>query len=684
MKKDKTIVSAYIAITVFVVFTCFLYGPYSLYLSNSEEFWFSLSDITRVILAVSAIAMIVSIAVLMIVPVKTGWFLCRVLLGIGLGLYIQGNYINISYGNGVMDGTPIQWQDYTRYGLADTAVWAACLAVPFVLEHILKKYKKQDLYKKAVIAIPVFLTVIQIPAFAVQLVSYKPESYSEITITKKGEFDLSPEDNTIIFVLDTMDEVYYQDFVKENPEYTKILEGFIHYDNTLSSGAHTTIGFPSMFTGIPFTKEDTYSKYKEEVWADSSPLKMLSSKGYDVGMYSEAILFSEVNADYFSNFNAQQASVGSWKYFARKVYQLVSARFFPHYLKKYVWMDTAEFDDAMEKSSNYSINDPRFISDYRENGISILKDDDKCVRVYHMRGAHKPYLVDGNGLKKEGAEREETVQGCFTMIGEYLESLKDLGLYDKSTIIITADHGDLHIAERPVFLFKEKDERGEYKTDHSPVSMFDLAVYLATQAGETLEKQQYGEDFRLLKENDIRERHMFLNTTGNSRSIIEEYVTESTADDSEALEIIHTYEDENGSDTPYKLGDALLFNADATGNRYAVEGFGINDGFRTRLKGSHALLSIPVENLPEDGDLRMTIKTAARSVPDLDTQILINGDERFHYVMDEAMLSQGIAVEFPVSLVEDNVINIEFMFPEINSEKQETLSLTSMVIEKVG
>ena len=189
-----------------------------------------------------------------------------------LGFFIQAR-INISYGNGVLDGETIDWSLYRRYGVIDTVVWILCLLFPFALDLFFKNKKK--LTGRILAALAVFLTVIQIPGFVVRLADYKPNANTSLMITTDGMFDISDKENVIIFVLDTMGENYYRDFIEDNPEYAENLDGFVHYDNTLASGARTFIGVPSMFTGIPFDRSVEYPDYLKKIWGGENPLRIL-------------------------------------------------------------------------------------------------------------------------------------------------------------------------------------------------------------------------------------------------------------------------------------------------------------------------------------------------------------------------------------------------------------------------
>ena len=248
-------------------------------------------------------------------------------------------------------------------------------------------------------ACSIAIVLMQVPAFIVQAFSWKPQTATGFSMTREKEFDLSQQENVVIFVLDTLDEAYYRDFLKENPEYEQQLDGFVHFSNTLASGARTTVGVPAMFTGIPFIRMESYNQYKEKVWGQANGLSLLHDSGYDVRVFSENVLFSEGCVDYVENFTREQAKVGSWVVLLKKLYKLDLYKFMPHYLKRFFLIDTADFDEAMAADELYVINDPKFWADYRKSGITLEEDLGKAVRVYHLRGTHPKYHLNRDGSR---------------------------------------------------------------------------------------------------------------------------------------------------------------------------------------------------------------------------------------------------------------------------------------------
>ena len=683
-KESKPIYACAIAVAVFFVFTFLFYGPLGLYLENAEELWFSLKDTLLVVGVVSAAVFLFIMIYVGLLPEKTLAFFTKLLFGFTLSLYVQGTLMNTNYG-GVLNGVAIEWEKYTVYGSCTLLVWVVCLLLPFMLPKI-KKIKAD----KVIMIAALFLTAVQIPALVVEWVNYTPNAQRDFIVSVDGEFDFGEKDNVVIITVDTLDEAYYKEFIDAHPKYTDNFKGFVHYDNTLASGAYTIIGVPSMLTGVPFKHESTYTQYIEKIWDSDNPVKHLNDAGYDVRIFTEETFFSPATMKYVSNFQPSSGKVGSYLILAKKLYKLASFKFSQHFLKRFFWMDTAEFTEAQGSDERYKTNDGIFYTNYQKSGITISKQYKKAFRYYLLNGVHSPYRLTADGVYGSATtSRQEQVEGVFTIIGKILSDMKAKGIYDSSTIIITCDHGQKHVGEHSCFLYKAPFCSEAYSTSHAPVSVFDLPVLLDQIAGGAKSENEYGTDFLLLKEDEERERHFFQNAKGTSKIEIDEYVTVSYAGDHDAMKLVSTHEDKNDADTPYVFGTELFFNRDATGNRYAFEGFGNNTGYRSILYGPYANLIIPIADVPEEGDLLVHFGLHSSSVKGTKYSVAANGTEVANGTVDKALISGGLQFKVPVSLFkDDNKLEIEFSFldvPEDEVEKEvnsrtETISLTDMTI----
>ena len=692
MENRKQSLITGIFISIFFAFTVLFYGPLSQYLPNAEELWFGLGDVLGIILPTSLVAVALAAVFFFIVPPEAAGFFLELFFGVSLALYVQGNYLRSNYGTGLMDGSEIDWSKYTAYGIFDIVLWVALIAAPFIAAWFLRD--KKGMIAKVLIVASLFLTAVQIPALAVQAASYQPNENASLKISTKEMFEVSPKENIIYFILDGVDDRYYQTYLSNNPDFADVLEGFVHYDNTLSSGARTTIGVPSMLTGIPYHRQCPYTEYVTDIYNGKTSLSALHDHGYHLGVYSESQLFSVESSKFISNFSEKGREVGSYYILMKKLYKLDLFKFLPHFMKKYVWFDTQEFDSAKEQENTYKENDAAFFESFNETRFMVKEEKDKVFQLYHLYGAHSPFVLTKDAKraeKKDGITREEQLEGVFKIVRTMLEDLKEKGLYNDATIVITADHGDKHIGEYPVLLVKRSGDTSEYSVSHAPASLFDMAIFLSELVGEELPDQKYGMRLEDLTEDMERERHMFRNKRGRDKGyVIQEYKTTARADERDKIEFVKQYEDPEDENTPYYLGTELSFTADATGNKYCLEGIGYNTGFRSRIFGPYAKFSFPIADLPSKGELvcRFDIRPTEK---EWNTVIEANGTEVFNGLIDRQMIKEGLEFTVPVSVFKkDNVLKLDFTFTDVPEEdleiedivkRTETLSLKSMVIE---
>ena len=689
-KERKKRIPILLAVVFFGVFTAAFYGPLSIFLENTGEFWFRLNDILPIIVVVSLASFAILFLIGILLPDKAYSVYVKLLFGIFLALYLQGTFINISYGTGVLDGTEIQWSNYVGYAVLDTLVWAVCIALPFVVSIFLK-----EKWTKAILLASIFLTVIQIPALTVDVLNYKPADKAYVTVTTEGMYELADEQNVIIIALDTMDEEYFTEYLDDHPDFTENLDGFVRYTNMMASSARTIVAVPSMLTGIPYVRNTTYSEYVDKIWSDENPLSALQKSGWDVRCFSESDFYGRGAADYVENIENGAEKVGSYRILGTKLYKLSGFRFAPHLLKRFFWLSTSDFDEAKVTNVAYVTDDAQFHRDFIErDGYSVSGSYDKAFRYYLLKGAHSAYTLTSDGLsQKKKTSRKEQIEGSFEIVKTMLTDLKEKGMYDSSLIILTADHGDLDKGEYMMFLYKAPDAHGPVTTSDVPASMFDLSGILYGIAGKSGKVSVYGEDIFSLTEDQIRERHFFYNTTNRSKIAIKEYVSYSHASDSESLELVETYIDSEDKDTPYTIGTKLSFDMDATANKYCTDGFGNTSGWLTRLYGPHAQIEIPIKDLPKKGSLSVDIGVG-KIYNSTSFIAYANGVQVFQNDSKDSanIKDKGIhfSIDIPTVFKDTDLLVLTFEFDEIDKSEMDlavgkrtrTISFTTLEINK--
>ncbi len=663
---------------VFLVFTFVFYGPLGLYLPNSEDIWVPLKYIFLVVSVVSFAAVLLMIVLLLILPEKLRKIYVLLIYGGAIGIYIQGA-INIKYGSGVLDGSTIDWSQYNTYGIIDSFVWLFCLALPFIVCII-----SREKGSKILIYAALFLTAVQIPAMIMQLANYKPYKNKDLVITTDGIFEFGNKDNVLIIIPDTLDDEYTSRFLSDHPDYKETLRGFTNYRDNISSGARTTIAIPTLLTGIPFEYESSYSEYVDSVWRSDNPLKLAANKGVDVRVYSKSQFFAPSICDYVQNISMGGVGLGSFDALGRKIYKITGYTYFPHYLKRWFVIDTESFDDLKNSSVNkYKEDDVKFYNLLKENGVKISDSYDSAIRVYHMRGPHPPYHLDENGEFVENETDVDTqTAGVFHILEDLFSMMKEKGIYDDATIVITGDHGDIDLSAHSSLLVKMPGNNADYTESYGKSSGFDIPVLLYDHIGEKPINQTYGMKLADIENEAARERHFFRNETGSMQLTVNEYVSTGSVNE---LELFREHIDQRPVEN-YIWGTELSFLLDATANKYCTKGFKGTSGFQTFMRGSNSVMEFPLDSIHEEGNLLIDFDLAETITEDLPFKILING--KSYYEGNTGKLPENLTVVAPmdeiVQTLSDNKLIIAFDFYTLNdSENVETFGLRKMVMNVV-
>lgn len=146
----------------------------------------------------------------------------------------------------------------------------------------------------------------------------------------------------------------------------------------------------------------------------------------------------------------------------------------------------------------------------------ILKESEKDNNYFiieHLNGPHPPC----------DDVTEETIN-CLNIVKEYIRQMKEVGVYENSSIIITSDHGR-HTSDfsagavTPIFMIKEANKSfDKMQVSNAPVYHRDfLATYLY-EAGlyTNSDKEIYGNTVFDFEEGSARERIWYDHTSDNS------------------------------------------------------------------------------------------------------------------------------------------------------------------------
>ena len=299
----------------------------------------------------------------------------------------------------------------------------------------------------------------------------------DYTLLGNEQFYAGEDGNIIVIILDTYSNSFFNRQLAENDTATEGLEDFTYYDNYDCCFVGTYPSIVMMLTGYEYSNKVTIGQWFSDAWKSDrnvSFFKTMKEKGYDSYMYSVAP----------TNCGLKSEAIG----------------LFANYVKN---SDYTGKVVAQKVSQDFHV-------EVKKNGVTTCPG--KRFIIQHLYGLHTPYDVDENGEKKNGSNLFAAASGWLTITKSYLEALKEAGVYDNSTIIITADHGPKKVDQiQPIFLIKRAGEtHDEMQETNAPVSHREFQSTILLCAGVEKEElpTQTIYDF---EEDEDRERTIYIN-----------------------------------------------------------------------------------------------------------------------------------------------------------------------------
>lgn len=431
------------------VFTFIMFGPFELYIANMSYLVFGIKQLLPPIIIAGIIILAVFTVLFALLRGKIFNAVVSIVIGITIAGYIQGNYINIDHGT--LDGTGIVWQDFKWQMLVNLFVWAAIILVPVIF-----CYFSRDIWKSFVRIVSLVLVAMQV--FGAVYLVIKSAYQINSNISDDGyfecseQFKVSKNKNTIVFLLDRMDKKYMDELLKRDPELCEKLSGFTYYKNFTGSYSRTFPSVAYLLSGVKYDYDIPSAEYMKKAMSESNFFGALQAAGYESRLYTDTQYVTGSVESFNGTVKNAKSTEGKAKpmKILSAMLNLSAYRYSPEAMKPYFHIYT---DNIAQKyifgnkdGSIYTVDDAEFYAAFRKKGITT-EDNAGSFVFYHLQGAHDPFTMNekGEAVTLDYLSYEESmykqIRGDFKMILSYIEQLKAAGVYDNTTIIITADHG---------------------------------------------------------------------------------------------------------------------------------------------------------------------------------------------------------------------------------------------------
>lgn len=514
-----------------VALTVFVFGPFELYANNMSEFLFALGDFFGLFLLIALGVAILIFSALIFLPRRIFDVACATVSAVALMLYVQGTFLTLGLtsveGDGVGAGAMA-----TSKIVVNAIIWLLVIGGGVAAALIFSK-KNSGGVRTATIFAMVLILGMQSVSFATVAATTEgvfggKESYvdSVEVLTYKNLDSVGAEENVIYFVVDRFAAEHVALAQRECPEVFESLEGFTYYDDALSLYPRTYPSITYLLTGVENDFSMSRPDYFKHAFGNAEFLDILSREGYSINAYTDSYYAYEVEAagdlpEYIANRSGDtQIVLSDRRGLANDMARLSLYRYLPFSLRGTVGRIAS--DDFLDHVTYVSDGAPAYSTDMKDaydylSANPLTQKTDKNFSLIHIQGVHLPnkYDRDFNAANTEETRLSDAdaIIQSFKIIGLYLEQLKEMGLYENATIIITGDHASVGSdAEDPFFahltaiMLKPCGEsEGEMKTSSAPIMQEDLHATVLDILGIDAELG-YGRSILDISEGDERTR----------------------------------------------------------------------------------------------------------------------------------------------------------------------------------
>lgn len=702
MKKSKSDLISYIIIAFVFVFNICVFAPLEFYYSNVFDLWFTVDYILPSIIFVSVILFFITFGAMFFSKEKVSNGLLKLFFILMTCLYIQGNYLNVGYG--VLDGTEIDWSSMILKGIVNSVIWITIITILTIVLNKINNFKKiTNIASLFILGIQVItLSVIILMSYMYSAdtnLSFNAPFYLDAT----NIFDMSKDENIVVFVSDTFEAAYMNEMIEKYPEFEEELKDFIYFDNTTGTSLMTYSAMPTILTGETCKVGQNLKENVKSCFNNTEFYDILLENGFDVELYTDVNLIPSEENRITNKVDKKLLIDNSSKVkLAKLLYECVAYKYLPHFLKNNFLVDTIEFNRVSSTDvKQYVFDDVAYNKSLQDNGISVGSKNKK-YKLYHLDGAHTPFTVTKDieyDLSKEyseigGKERQENqVYAALKILVNYVEELKKSGTYDNTTILLFADHGwenRYHIN----LLVKPKGNDAEFSVSHAPISIAE--DFIPTVLNIATKSKEYGKDFFDYSENETRKRNIYnyTFTRGDNTYNVLSKITMTTESFANEMSGYYVSDQEyvNLNKVPekeYKLEKEINILKNKNMDYIVLEGI-LEQDIRSISKGTNigSDAKIKVKTCNTDSDIRAAIKIGKIYYDNQDIIISVGENQLLKETLN--ISDEGEIIEFNIPKDiwnKDEVLEINLKFPNgmlgnPSALGEETL-LMSMIIESI-
>ena len=270
-------------------------------------------------------------------------------------------------------------------------------------------------------------------------------------------YQLSRDQNVIHIVLDGFLSETFAEVIEQEPDtFDRDFSGFTFFANHLGAFPTTRASMPAMLTGIAYRNETPFYPLISANIRDRSIFSVLAGHGYQINSVS-FIGYDHPPASLPNGQTTVRYTIptpyGSYRdYVQFAAVQLVDLSLFrhvPHGFKSRVYNDQAWLLESWysERRTGRNAGPSNHVAFLREfAGRMTVARDEPVYTFIHVAIPHPPYVVDAGcsflgPVPISSSSYADQARCALSIVQELLDRLRALGVYDRTAIVLTSDHG---------------------------------------------------------------------------------------------------------------------------------------------------------------------------------------------------------------------------------------------------
>lgn len=472
----------------------FVHVPAALWAGNAKEFHLSIGTVLGFGLAMVAVGTTIFVVILRRLPLAAQAIAASLAAALGIVMWTYG-LVLVGSMQALAGKAPL---DFGR----GPGAWELVLVViiGLALAEAARRWARAATSFLAVLNIG--LVAISAPAIATaQRANWKSSAQDAAAL-----FGFSPRTNVLVVLLDGLQSDVAADLLEQRPALRAAFDGFSFYPDTLGAAPTTFLGLPAIHSGEVYTGSTTPGEYFTRAIASQSFVTRFADAGYAASLVNplDGICPAGATTCTAATEILGTASQQRWQE-ALRLYDLSLFRIVPFRAKAWVWARgrwRLSRHRGLSQEAGRVLDDMKIIHRTAEH-LFVDPSSKPSLKIIHSLATHTPFVMnedcetaDTPAFAKVAAQARCTLEATAHL----LHGLRRISVYDRTVILILADHGlnansypDAPASSadawrrrtgsaNPLFLFKPLGSRGPLRTDTAAVSVVDVGATLCAAA----------------------------------------------------------------------------------------------------------------------------------------------------------------------------------------------------------